>query len=124
MWAVQLSNISLVIGGIWSAHQGLKPKATLIYNCLKEGQPPSEAGERMKFLGLDVYMISGTILTLTEVIIYCLIIHDLYVHDKLMKLVLKEDVIKKRMQKNLIDLFGHMCQFILEITWILSSFSA
>ena len=118
MWAILLFFIALVFLGIWSTHQGLKPRATLIYSCLKEGHQYSEKEARK----VPVFLISAAILISTEVLIYCRIVYDLYTHNKVMRLVLREETMKKRLQQNVINLTGHICQFILKMAWLLMIF--
>ena len=65
------------------------------------------------------------VFTLIEISIYISISHELYKHDKLMKMVLRPDAIKCRMKRNAIDLFSHACQFLLVLCfsfiWIAST---
>ena len=43
-------------------------------------------------------------------------------HDRMMKLVLSEDTIKKRMRKNAIDLSAHMINFTIELALLSNAF--
>ena len=65
------------------------------------------------------------VFTLIEISIYVSISYELYKHDKLMKMVLRPDAIKCRMKRNAIDLFSHVCQFLLvlcfSLIWIAST---
>ena len=61
------------------------------------------------FLGLVVFP-----LMLSEMAMYVSIFKFLIKHDKMMRLVLSDTTIKKRMKKNGIDLFGHAIIFFTE----------
>ena len=75
---------------------------------------------------INISAIPGLVVfTLIEISIYISISHELYKHDKLMKMVLRPDAIKCRMKRNAIDLFSHACQFLLVLCfsfiWIAST---
>ena len=103
--------LSLVV--LVLSYEGVKPKATFVYSCFKAEDPNTVSDSILPQL---VNVAIGTSLTVMEVLIYCHIMYELYIHDKLMKLVLRPEAVKKRMRKNAVDLLGHMCQFLLEIT--------
>ena len=52
-------------------------------------------------------------------LIYALIFSHLYKHDKSMRVILSEQAIKKRTNKNVIKLSGHFIHFVYEITTVL-----
>ena len=58
---------------------------------------------------------SGIALVILEFTIYTSICRFLYKHNKSMRPILSEDVVKKRLRSNVVDLTGHMVTFIIEI---------
>ena len=63
--------------------------------------------------------------TLIEISIYISISYELYKNDRLMEMVLRPDAIKRRMKRNAVDFFSHVCQFFLvlffSLIWIAST---
>ena len=116
MWVIHLIGclVSLVI--IETVRQNVKPKHTLLYNCLSEY--PQDYVPIVTFPLRYVVPIC-IFLTLVEVSIYCNIIYDLCAHDKLMKLVMRDEDFKRRQRKNAVCLFAHMCQFLLKFSFLL-----
>ena len=55
---------------------------------------------------------------LLEIILYFSIFKFLIDHDKMVKLVLSDSTIKKRMKRNAIDLFGHALLFAVDGCWL------
>ena len=93
---------------------GVTAKASLVFSCFHMASSSMKITE-----GLVMILMS---MTLLEMVIYGTISYELYKHDKLMKMVLSDEVIKQRHIKNVINLMSQICRFILEILFTLSLF--
>ena len=111
MLLIQVACFTLYLGTFKLIALGIKPKATLVYSCLHEGSSGNQ--DHVPTWHLVVSMIG--LLTLTEMIIYGVISHELFMHDKLMRLIMREEVLKQRFKRNVIDLFSHISRFVLEL---------
>ena len=60
-----------------------------------------------------------TLLLVSEMAMYVSIFKFLIEHDEMMRLVLSDTTIKKRMKKNAVDLFGHAMIFFADGSWLL-----
>ena len=58
----------------------------------------------------------GLLMVCAEIYMYVSIYTFLILHNKQMKLVLPENVVKSRIKKNVIDLSAHVINFVVEIT--------
>ena len=56
---------------------------------------------------------------LLEMTLYFSIFKFLIDHDKMVKLVLSDSILKKRMKRNAINLFGHVIIFVVDVFWLL-----
>ena len=58
-------------------------------------------------------------LSIFEAAIYTSIFRFIYKHNLSMHLILKEDEVKRRHQKNALDVFGHFGHFLVEVTQVI-----
>ena len=58
-------------------------------------------------------------LSIFEAAIYASIFRFIWKHNLSMRLILKEDEVKRRHQKNALDVFGHFAHFLAEVTQII-----
>ena len=114
MLTVEICAFGLCSFMVVLVHIGVTPSATLMFACLKDEPPLPETTIFVK----KAFVSIGMTLTILEAFCYSHITYELYTHDKLMRLVLREEEIRKRMRRNAISLFSHMCQFMLEISWL------
>lgn len=68
---------------------------------------------------ISALIVLGFSLILSELAIYTSIYVYLIQHNKMMRLVLAEDIVKKRIRKNVIDLTAHMMSFMIEIALLI-----
>ena len=74
---------------------GLTPQATFAYNCFcEENSSKDHRSEFVKNVIRSTDVVIFAIITLGEMTIYVIISYELYKHDKLMKMVLRQDEIK------------------------------
>ena len=111
MLLIQAACFTLYLGTFKLIALGIKPKATFVYSCLHEGS----SGHQDHVPTWHLVMSIIGLLTVAEMIIYGVISHELFMHDKLMRLVMREEVIKQRFKRNVIDLFSHISRFVLEL---------
>ena len=114
MLLIQAACFTLYLGTFKLIALGIKPKATFVYSCLHEGSSGHQ--DHVPTRHLVMSMIG--LLTVAEMVIYGFISHELFMHDKLMRLILREEVIKQRFKRNVIDLFSHISRFVLELILI------
>ena len=67
---------------------------------------------------ITAILVFGFVLTMTEFFSYASICSFLIKHDKMMRLVLSEELITRRIRRNVITLGGHMLNFAIEIILI------
>ena len=115
MWVIQLIGCLLSLVIIETVRQNVRPKHTLLYNCLSEYPQ-----DYVPIVTIPLrYVVPICIfLTLVEILVYCNIVYDLYAHDKLMKLVMRDEDFKRRQRKNTVCLLAHMCQFLLKVSFL------
>ena len=74
---------------------GLTPQATFAYNCFcKENSSWDHVSDFVKNVIRSTDVMILAIMTLGEMTIYFIISYELYNHDKLMKMVLRQDDIR------------------------------
>ena len=71
--------------------------------------------------GIVAVICVGFGFVLAEIAIYLAIFRYLIAHNKMMKLVLAEDVVKRRVRKNVIDCGGHTINFFIEMMLLVCS---
>ena len=95
-------------------YNSLDPSATLMYNCIGEiEQTHIYNNPKRAILAICLTCI------LVEMAIYAYIIRILHTQNKRIRPHLRVEAMIRRKKKNAIDMFGHICQFCLEIAFVL-----
>ena len=83
--------------------------------CYPEGEINQAIARRNKLMILFSFLS----LSIMEAAIYASIFRFIYKHHLSMRLILKEDEVKRRHQKNALDVFGHFAHFLVEVTQVM-----
>ena len=83
--------------------------------CYPEGEINPAIARRNKLMILFAFLS----LSIFEAAIYTSIFRFIYKHNLSMHLILKEDEVKRRHQKNALDVFGHFAHFLVEVTHVI-----